>query len=84
MVAALGLALALDLVQALLGAFDGIGDHAAVQLDLLLARAAGLAEAAALALSREMEADPNVVVLGEDVGRFGGVFRATAGLGWRF
>jgi 2-oxoisovalerate dehydrogenase E1 component beta subunit len=27
-----------------------------------------------------MRRDPNVVVLGEDVGKFGGVFRATAGL----
>ena len=27
-----------------------------------------------------MERDPNVVVLGEDVGYFGGVFRVTAGL----
>ena len=27
-----------------------------------------------------MERDPDVVVMGEDVGYFGGVFRATAGL----
>ncbi len=32
------------------------------------------------ALRTEMRRDPNVVVLGEDVGKFGGVFRATAGL----
>jgi 2-oxoisovalerate dehydrogenase E1 component beta subunit len=32
------------------------------------------------ALRLEMRADPSVVVLGEDVGKFGGVFRATAGL----
>ncbi|HEX8700938.1 MAG TPA: alpha-ketoacid dehydrogenase subunit beta [Myxococcaceae bacterium] len=32
------------------------------------------------ALRVEMRRDPNVVVLGEDVGRFGGVFRVTAGL----
>jgi 2-oxoisovalerate dehydrogenase E1 component beta subunit len=32
------------------------------------------------ALRLEMRRDPNVVVLGEDVGRFGGVFRATTGL----
>jgi 2-oxoisovalerate dehydrogenase E1 component beta subunit len=31
-------------------------------------------------LRLEMRRDPRVVVLGEDVGRFGGVFRATAGL----
>jgi len=32
------------------------------------------------ALKLEMRRDPGVVVLGEDVGRFGGVFRATTGL----
>ena len=32
------------------------------------------------ALRLEMRRDPTVVVLGEDVGRFGGVFRATTGL----
>ncbi len=32
------------------------------------------------ALRVEMRKNPNVVVLGEDVGKFGGVFRATAGL----
>jgi 2-oxoisovalerate dehydrogenase E1 component beta subunit len=32
------------------------------------------------ALRVEMRRDPRVVVLGEDVGRFGGVFRATTGL----
>ena len=32
------------------------------------------------ALRQEMRRDPRVVVLGEDVGAFGGVFRATAGL----
>ena len=32
------------------------------------------------ALRTEMRRDPRVVVLGEDVGRFGGVFRATRGL----
>ncbi len=32
------------------------------------------------ALNVMMERDPNVVVFGEDVGYFGGVFRATAGL----
>jgi len=39
-----------------------------------------LVEAVNLALAREMENDPNVVVLGEDVGVDGGVFRATVGL----
>ncbi len=32
------------------------------------------------ALRTEMRKDPDVVVLGEDVGKFGGVFRATQGL----
>jgi 2-oxoisovalerate dehydrogenase E1 component beta subunit len=32
------------------------------------------------ALDIMMERDPNVVIMGEDVGYFGGVFRATAGL----
>ena len=32
------------------------------------------------ALRVEMQRNPNVVVLGEDIGKFGGVFRATAGL----
>lgn len=39
-----------------------------------------LVEAVNLALHHEMEHDPNVVVLGEDVGDNGGVFRATVGL----
>jgi 2-oxoisovalerate dehydrogenase E1 component beta subunit len=39
-----------------------------------------LIEAINLALAYEMQADPNVVVLGEDVGKDGGVFRATVGL----
>ncbi len=41
------------------------------------------AEAAARAVEREMEADANVVVLGEDVGR-GGIFGQYAGLQQRF
>jgi 2-oxoisovalerate dehydrogenase E1 component beta subunit len=43
-----------------------------------------LVEAITLALARAMDEDPNVVVLGEDVGVNGGVFRATAGLQQRF
>lgn len=39
-----------------------------------------LVEAINLALAHEMQADPTVVVLGEDVAKNGGVFRATAGL----
>jgi len=43
-----------------------------------------LVEAVNLALGRAMADDPNVVVLGEDVGVNGGVFRATVGLQQRF
>jgi 2-oxoisovalerate dehydrogenase E1 component beta subunit len=43
-----------------------------------------LVEAVNLALGRAMTDDPNVVVLGEDVGVNGGVFRATVGLQQRF
>ena len=43
-----------------------------------------LVEAVNLALARAMEEDPRVLVLGEDVGADGGVFRATDGLLKRF
>jgi 2-oxoisovalerate dehydrogenase E1 component beta subunit len=43
-----------------------------------------LVEAVNLALARAIQDDPSVVVLGEDVGVNGGVFRATAGLQKRF
>src|SRR5215211_5682774 len=43
-----------------------------------------LVEAVNDALHVEMERDDNVMVMGEDVGRAGGVFRATAGLLDRF
>ncbi|MGL6050743.1 MAG: alpha-ketoacid dehydrogenase subunit beta, partial [Aeromonas salmonicida] len=43
-----------------------------------------LLEAINLALYHEMEHDPDVVVLGEDVGVNGGVFRATVGLRDKF
>jgi pyruvate dehydrogenase E1 component beta subunit len=39
-----------------------------------------IVQAVAFALKQEMERDPTVLVLGEDVGRNGGVFRATEGL----
>ncbi len=39
-----------------------------------------LVEAITLAMAYEMEHDPNVIVMGEDVGKDGGVFRATLGL----
>ena len=43
-----------------------------------------LVEAINDAFHVELGRDPNVMVLGEDVGRAGGVFRATAGLRDRF
>jgi len=43
-----------------------------------------LVEAVNDALHVELERDPNAMVMGEDVGRSGGVFRATAGLRDRF
>ena len=39
-----------------------------------------LVEAVNDALHVEMERDDSVMVMGEDVGKLGGVFRATAGL----
>ncbi len=39
-----------------------------------------LIEAVNLAMASEMRRDPSLVVLGEDIGRNGGVFRATLGL----
>lgn len=43
-----------------------------------------LVEAVTRALAYELEQDENVIVFGEDVGKNGGVFRATAGLQERF
>jgi pyruvate dehydrogenase E1 component beta subunit len=43
-----------------------------------------MVEAIAMAHGWEMRHDPNVVVIGQDVGANGGVFRATAGLQERF
>src|SRR5690606_41333501 len=43
-----------------------------------------LVEGINLALARALEDDPDVIVLGEDVGINGGVFRATVGLQERF
>lgn len=43
-----------------------------------------LVQAINLALTQEMEADPRVLILGEDVGKNGGVFRVTEGLQQRF
>lgn len=38
------------------------------------------AKAMAEAIAQEMERDPNVVYLGEDVGKYGGIFSSTTGL----
>jgi 2-oxoisovalerate dehydrogenase E1 component beta subunit len=43
-----------------------------------------LVEAINMALARAMDDDPSVIVLGEDIGVNGGVFRATVGLQQRF
>lgn len=43
-----------------------------------------LIDAVTMAMAWELEHDPRVIVLGEDVGVNGGVFRATAGLQERF
>ncbi|WP_372732706.1 alpha-ketoacid dehydrogenase subunit beta [Novosphingobium sp.] len=57
-----------------------IVDETAVSLRDAPARRLNMIEAINDALDIMMERDPNVVVMGEDVGYFGGVFRATAGL----
>src|SRR5512147_1654694 len=41
-------------------------------------------EAIAEAIGQAMDADPRILVMGEDVGRYGGVFGATEGLLARF
>ncbi len=43
-----------------------------------------MAQAIAEALGQEMERDADVFVMGEDVGRYGGIFGATGGLHQRF
>ena len=43
-----------------------------------------LVQAVNLGLAEEMERDPNVILLGEDIGKDGGVFRATENLLERF
>ena len=41
-------------------------------------------DAVARGIAQEMARDPDVVLIGEDIGANGGVFRATAGLQQRF
>ena len=48
------------------------------------ARTLGFVAAVREALELELDADPNVIVLGEDIGKVGGLFRATEGLYERF
>ena len=43
-----------------------------------------MVQAINLALKQEMEKDKDVVILGEDVGKDGGVFRVTEGIYERF
>ena len=43
-----------------------------------------LLEALNAAMAHELEHDPDVVILGEDVGQAGGIFRVTTGLQQRF
>ena len=47
-------------------------------------RTLGFVAAVRESLALELEADPDVLVMGEDVGRVGGLFRATEGLYERF
>ncbi|NSX03942.1 alpha-ketoacid dehydrogenase subunit beta [Cupriavidus gilardii] len=48
------------------------------------ARKLTMAQAIAEAIGQEMERDPNVFVMGEDIGKYGGIFSATTGLLDRF
>lgn len=57
-----------------------IREEAPVSLTDAPVRQLSMIEAINDALDIMMERDPNVVIFGEDVGYFGGVFRATAGL----
>ena len=47
-------------------------------------RKLGFVAAVREALDLELEADPNVIVIGEDIGKVGGLFRATEGLYERY
>jgi 2-oxoisovalerate dehydrogenase E1 component len=47
-------------------------------------RKLGFVAAVREALDLELDADPNVIVIGEDIGKVGGLFRATEGLYERF
>jgi len=49
-------------------------------MSVLTARKLTMSRAIAEAISQEMERDPSVFVMGEDVGVYGGIFSATGGL----
>jgi 2-oxoisovalerate dehydrogenase E1 component beta subunit len=55
-------------------------EEAALSLATATSRPLNMIEAINEALDLMMARDPDVIVMGEDVGYFGGVFRATAGL----
>ena len=61
-----------------------MGETSAASMAEASARSMNMIEAINDALHICMAQDPDVVVFGEDVGYFGGVFRATAGLQKRF
>ena len=48
------------------------------------ARTLTMAQAISEAIGQEMERDPRVFVMGEDIGKYGGIFSATTGLLDRF
>ena len=62
-----------DGFQAYLDSFDGGGSHEATQKITL-------AKGLNMGLRKAMEADDKVLLMGEDVGKLGGVFRITDGL----
>ncbi|MGH3650833.1 MAG: alpha-ketoacid dehydrogenase subunit alpha/beta, partial [Acidimicrobiia bacterium] len=67
---------------------DGVFAHRLQTVPVEPAPSAGpettMIDAIKSALAQEMERDENVFIMGEDVGRFGGAFKATVGLYERF
>ena len=57
-----------------------VTDSAATAASAPAARRLSTARAIAEGIAQEMERDPGVVVLGEDIGKYGGIFGATGGL----
>ncbi len=58
--------------------------HEVPEPNLESTRNVSFAQAISEALGQEMERDPSVIVMGEDVGATGGIFQATAGLFGKF